>query len=45
MRGSSGKRARLERLVVLPNNSIQRGALRAAADAGRRSHSKHSFTG
>jgi hypothetical protein len=29
------KRPRLERLEVLPNNSMQRTALRAAADAGR----------
>jgi hypothetical protein len=29
------KRQRLERLEVLPNNSMQRTALRAAADAGR----------
>jgi hypothetical protein len=35
MRRSSVKRPRLERLEVLPNNSMQRTALRAAADAGR----------
>jgi hypothetical protein len=29
------KRPRLERLEVLPNNSMQRTALRAAADAAR----------
>jgi len=35
MRRSSVKCPRLERLEVLPDNSMQRTALRAAADAGR----------
>ena len=35
MRRSGVKRLRLERLEVLPNNSMQRTALRAAAGAGR----------
>lgn len=35
MRRSRVKRPRLERLQLLPNNSMQRTSLRAAAEPGR----------